>query len=909
MNPTQKQNAILPEMKNFKIFMIYCLIFLAFFIKDLAGGRLIASGDAVLFYLPNFFGEYRNWSPDIYSGYPLLADPQFMQWYPLNWLLPRNVLGWNLLVISPLILGAFFTFLLVKRLTLSNFAGFISGLIFGMSQFFFSHLNHTTYMHATAWLPLMLFAADKLCSEKKQLWIAVLAVATAAGLLAGAPQIWCYSIALVGLYALVVGTTKSKHPIRYILACFIGIFLGTGLCAIQILPTLEFVQHSWRHEITFKFFTMNALPISDLWAMFSPSWGKGGESGGIFTGLVALFLCFLGLGFHKMLHHKKRELLFWTGIAILSVCLALSSKGLLAYLIFKIPIYNKFRVPARHLLEFSMAVSILAGYGTSVLHSLDPAKVRHLRRLVGIFFSFIFILLIAHWAQSGALGQADLWPFFFLFVVSGLFVFSNRIPLPIRKALLALILVFELGKGVHHSLQNRSHPTPAQLNTPANLTALTHDADVSGCRVVSLYGYQSSKAQATPNLCTLWGLSNASGYSPLVLKRYHELTKIHYWGEFEASSMNKTDISLDLLGAKYATVPTHWLDRNDLNFEHDIVWSNKNLNLDLGLPEKRLLSSMHYMIDDFSTSRLVFVNGLADSKDIPNNTPVMSIQIKGTNGESLTKTIRAGVDTADWQWDEHRTSGVQNTKADVFDDFDYTSEGKGHKATRYLSELSLASPMRIKELHLKWIGDPDSRIKIFHFTLIGPDHTWYTLIPFQNLVADHTRWEVFDQGKDTVIFKNNRALPRYWFCENIKVLSPSDILNSIHTSLLPDNHAFDAAHTALLEEQVDFSPTGLSHNAQVDAIHTGDGRIELTTRSDSDAFLVLSEIFYPGWKALIDGQETKIHQTDYILRGVHIPSGVHQVQFFFQPDSRKSGSMLSVICLLVCLPLFFSYRK
>ena len=79
--------------------------------------------------------------------------------------------------------------------------------------------------------------------------------------------------------------------------------------------------------------------------------------------------------------------------------------------------------------------------------------------------------------------------------------------------------------------------------------------------------------------------------------------------------------------------------------------------------------------------------------------------------------------------------------------------------------------------------------------------------------------------------------------------------------------------------------------------------------------MVLSEVYYPaGWKAFVDGQETKIYKTNYILRSILLEPGKHKIEFVFKPKSFMLGvwitvSVFAVLVLLLLLGLFLNFKN
>ena len=73
----------------------------------------------------------------------------------------------------------------------------------------------------------------------------------------------------------------------------------------------------------------------------------------------------------------------------------------------------------------------------------------------------------------------------------------------------------------------------------------------------------------------------------------------------------------------------------------------------------------------------------------------------------------------------------------------------------------------------------------------------------------------------------------------------------------------------------------------------------IKTQSENQSFLVLSDTYYPGWKAYIDGKKTKIYRINGIVRGVFVNAGSHVVKFTYLPKSFMIGLLLSITSVLI----------
>jgi uncharacterized membrane protein YfhO len=63
---------------------------------------------------------------------------------------------------------------------------------------------------------------------------------------------------------------------------------------------------------------------------------------------------------------------------------------------------------------------------------------------------------------------------------------------------------------------------------------------------------------------------------------------------------------------------------------------------------------------------------------------------------------------------------------------------------------------------------------------------------------------------------------------------------------------------------------------------------------DDPGLLVVSDSYYPGWRAWVDGNSVAIHRVNYGFRGVVVPAGRHTVEMEYEPASFQVGLFLSL---------------
>ena len=90
--------------------------------------------------------------------------------------------------------------------------------------------------------------------------------------------------------------------------------------------------------------------------------------------------------------------------------------------------------------------------------------------------------------------------------------------------------------------------------------------------------------------------------------------------------------------------------------------------------------------------------------------------------------------------------------------------------------------------------------------------------------------------------------------------------------------------------------------ASVALIKNDNDVVTYSFNAAASQFAVFSEVYYKsGWKAYIDGKEAPIVKVNYVLRGLAVPAGKHEIKFEFKPDGYYTGKKLTSIFSIVLL--------
>ncbi|NWG04920.1 MAG: YfhO family protein [Syntrophaceae bacterium] len=922
-----------------KVALSYSLLYTVFFSPVIFSGRFLAPGDGTHYYLPNFYMGKMFWDPLILSGFPVAADPQAMAWYPLS-IIFSFFKSWNGFILSAYVLSSSFCYGYVYTVTRSPLAGFVGGIIYGMSGCMMVHLGHTSIIHTVVWMPLLIWAMEMLGRRFTPSWFIIACLAVSCSALAGHPQMMVYIFGLTTAYVIVAGYSKrSSARLRYYLSYLGIIALGLSLSAIQLIPSAELASLGLRAQMSFADFVSYSFhPLRSV-TLFFPAL-LGGLQNSFYgvpyfaawnlvemTGYVGL-LSFMLAGIGFILQRDRPLAWFWIGVTSIAFLLVMGEYTPLAKFVYSLPVYNKFRVPARHFFEITLAISVLSGLGISALEKrmgrvtlVQWAMIAGLGLILfGLVVIFSFSQTLQTMAAEKGFGNLRWTPWsnpavgipliiFFLSSLSLIF-WSRESHSRLKQLFLISVLIIDLGSFSWFHDWRYGSPKKEEALVPTKFAQHYRNLLVkTNQRIAPIRGALGSPEELPPNISRLWKIPSVSGYGPLLLSRVSELLSLLPHGEMVGSWASAHDQSLDIMAAKFVFLPRGNVHSHPLTSSKNISWSSEDSAISLGYgcgPSQPL--SIHLpLTHPLKATIMGIVSSLACSVNIPDHTEVVRIILTDIYGKTQSLSLLAGRDSSEWAFDcEEVRPLMHHQRAKIFQSF-LANPSKRCEGHRYVALLPIGLPTEIKNIDFHWTG-PSGIIGIQKITLFDePTGQSYFILGRLGDLANPARWHYIEDIGSINVYENLRAMPRAWLVSEVVSAKAEEILHAIKSSQLPNGRPFNPSQTALVEEPLSFKVKEWDEKSTAQVVHLSNTNMEIHTHSASPSFLVLSDVYYPGWEATIDGKPTHIFQTNYVLRGVMIPQGGHIVRFEFKPKVFYVGAVISALSLLFLIG-FLSYQ-
>ena len=157
----------------------------------------------------------------------------------------------------------------------------------------------------------------------------------------------------------------------------------------------------------------------------------------------------------------------------------------------------------------------------------------------------------------------------------------------------------------------------------------------------------------------------------------------------------------------------------------------------------------------------------------------------------------------------------------------------------------------------------------------------------------NTRYFIFPlQGGQTLPLLNPHALGNAWFVDDVQYVdNANEEIEAIH--------GLDPLETAVVDKRFAeiIKPVAADSAASIQLVTYEPNYLKYEVDSKNGGTVVFSEIYYPGWRSSIDGQEVSHGRANYIFRAMNVPAGKHVIEFSFDPLSLHVTEKIAFIAL------------
>lgn len=883
-------------------------------------------------------GRFPLWCPLIFAGYPIVADGEIGLLYPPNilalLLLPVDV-AFVLVRSAHYLLAAAGLYGLGRVLGLGRGGSAFGGVAFALGGFMYGHLDHGNIVRSAAWLPLTLCCADlalRACDRRRWLWLAFGAGTVTLSGLGLHPQILLINLVALGLWvtlralALTPWQRRPEWCARSLLSSagrivlVVGTIATVGLlgAAVQLVPTYELGAASSRGDgLGYVESAAGGVATVDLLTLLLPYGFRADPAvqwmrypyweSTVYVGVAGLLLAVVGLA-----SGRRRVVLPVAAVGAIGLVLAMAQHApvdLYAWL-WSLPGFSSMRAPVRYTLIFELALALLAAAGLERLRGgCAPRGARPLTLIlagavIGVLVAVVALrawlladqevalrtieqtylllprdrpALTAQAVHDGLLGTLQLGnPWTLLAIAAGVGTVGLLMTWAWRgrgsgrlAGVVAAVGVAELLLVAHGF-----HPTVSRASLGEESRSMRFISQQPGRERAFLTGRSDLAITSRP---ALLGVSQAYGYSSLPTARMER-----YW-----TRVNEVDDDLlDLWNVRYVVESKSAPGRAQI---HGVQVDPARPLIDG--PAGSPLGDEAFRVAPTPGNAIRILGSLANAGTVADGEPIAEIVASGTGAPPVTLIARAGDHLAEASYDR-ATGPLAHRKAAVGMRWEPRDPaGTVYPQDLYLADLELPSAMAVERIEVRALLRQGS-LRLAGLGIYDREANLVRSI----MSAHREKYALAFESDTTLVFENRAAQPRAFLATRAVAVPPDD-WSLTHVTDTP----FDPRTTVLLERPLaspeaggtvlDGAPIGPGERAEI--VRYEPDVAVVRVRADEPRYLVLTDSYFPGWRAWIDGRPVEVERASYLFRAVAVPPGEHTIEWRYRPTSLMVGAVVS----------------
>lgn len=871
-----------------KIYPILVLIIIIIFIHRalLTNNKLFVVSDGVGYLITKIFlrdslkaGEMPFWNPYTSIGNPFLADVQKAVLNPLNFLffVFDAPLAFNLSRLAVLILAAVFMYLLMKQLHGNILVAVLSGCIFASAVMLGgSRMDHPPIVITIALFPLVFLLLVKFHDSKSQKWLAFSSVAMAFQFICGFTQIVLYFDILVFIY-LVYVLFDSGYSIKKSLSLICKwAFCYVLLIAIQLFPMAVLTIQSGRDSVSKDYFSAGSYDFRLLMMTLFPgvyenryaAFGDAYSSGMDIEVYIGIILIIYML-YQIIYHFRESKTKIYVFLMLTSFFYGMAPRiPVIGDVLYHVPLLNSFRFASRSLVIAVFFAVVLASMGlNALLKEGEENRILKINLIIltitaGLcfaFFSFMTQPMLESqqiYVQTAVKG---------MFVSCGLCVCNICAVLLIKlkkvKWLRCIVIVFLVTLSMVDVMRYsilydiRGGQTEDILSTGASeqiLELMQQDADNLYRSVVTI----DSNEQVFSNMLNIAKRELMEVYSYRMYNSYITFMdkKLSYWNIQETvftslllQQMGKDNGLVSMLGIHYIfDAWDHSVGMiNDLGDDIMVVKDVENLNFEAN-PD---------------------VDAYAIPADWLKANTVYRVEVQ-VDGEC------PAVFYADYY-----NSVYDNPEQDG----DFLQRENGI----YETVISVEQ-IPTDTVFFRIVMGPRSEYKIKKLTI-------------KEVEVTQRYCEM--QGVDELIkvYVNNSARQLLYVPDEIITVDGfrNSWIEDGLTEVNRKNYIVDFDKELILDDNA----------TTIDNMVANRNSVSARVISEAETFVNHSQLAYPGWKAYVDGKETKLYTVNNLIQGMVVPAGEHIIEFRYVPMDVYGGAIVTLLGIAAIIIWLFSEKR